>query len=215
MRKGAWFVTKVFRSKDYHALMWLFKKVFKKVFATKPQASRHGSAEIFIVCEGYLKPDKIDPRLLDPKHIFKEMEKEVDDSWEKGNQVSQLFKVIEKEKKKPVGYEDGETMIFKKVSVKDYLANETFAELLANYNEIEIDDEECLNHESTTTEVKECCKDLRVLVRKELKLLISWRKKLIKFFEDLPLYITRVSAGDADKLQSGLKTRMTYEITGS
>ena len=45
------------------------------------------------------------------------MEKEVEDSWEKGNQVSQLFKVIEKEKKKPVGYEDGETMIFKKVGV--------------------------------------------------------------------------------------------------
>ena len=70
------------------------------------------------------------------------------------------------------------------VSVKDYLANETFAELLANYNEIDIDDEECLNHESTTIEVKECCKDLRVLGRKELKLLIAWRKKLIKHFED-------------------------------
>jgi len=184
MRKGAWFVTKVFRSKDYHALMWLFKKLFKKVFATKPQASRHESAEIFIVCEGFLKPDKIDPRLLDPKHIFKEMEKEADSSWEKGNQVSQLFKVIEKEKKKPVGYEDGETIIFKKVSVKDYLANETFAELLANYNEIDIDDEECMNHEATTEEVKACCKDLRVLGRKELKLLITWRKKLIKHFED-------------------------------
>lgn len=184
MKKGGWFVTKVFRSKDYHALMWLFKKLFKKVFATKPQASRHESAEIFIVCEGFLKPDKIDPRLLDPKHIFKEMEKEVDESWEKGNQVSQLFKVIEKEKKKPVGYEEGETIIFKKVSVKDYLANETFAELLANYNEIDIDDDECLNHETTTTEVKECCKDLRVLGRKELKLLISWRKKLLKYFED-------------------------------
>jgi len=183
MRKGAWFVTKVFRSKDYHALMWLFKKLFKKVFATKPQASRHESAEIFIVCEGFLKPDKIDPRLLDPKHIFKEMEKETDDSWEKGNQVSQLFKVIEKAKKKAVGYED-ETILSKKVSVKDYLANETFAELLANYNEIEIDDADCLRHEATTPEVKECCKDLRVLGRKELKLLIAWRKKLIKFFDD-------------------------------
>merc|ERR1712212_1112520 len=112
------------------------------------------------------------------------MEKDVDDSWEKGNQVSQLFKVIEKDKKKAVGYEDGETIVFKKVSVKDYLANETFAELLAHCNEIEIDDEECLNHESTTIEVKECCKDLRVLGRKELKLLIAWRKKLLKFLED-------------------------------
>ena len=70
------------------------------------------------------------------------------------------------------------------VSVKDYLANETFAELLANYNEIEIDDADCLRHEATTPEVKECCKDLRVLGRKELKLLIAWRKKLIKFFDD-------------------------------
>jgi protocadherin Fat 1/2/3 len=33
--------------------------------------------------------------------------------------------------------------------------------------------------------------------------------------EDLPLYITRVSAGDADKLQGNKQTRMTYEITGS
>ena len=68
--------------------------------------------------------------------------------------------------------------------MKEYLANETFAELLANYNEIDIDDTECLSHEATTEEVKACCKDLRVLGRKELKLLINWRKKLIKHFED-------------------------------
>merc|ERR1712228_1024211 len=111
-----------------------------------------------------------------------------------GNQVSQLFKVIEKDKKKAVGYEDGETIVFKKVSVRDYLANETFAELLANYNEIEIDDEECLNHEATTTEIKECCKDLRVLGRKELKLLIAWRKKLLKHFED-----EQKAAGDGEE----------------
>ena len=43
------------------------------------------------------------------------MDKEADDLWEKGNQVSQLFRVIEKAKKKAVGYDEGDTSLFKKV----------------------------------------------------------------------------------------------------
>ena len=68
------FVTKIYRSRDSASFQWVLQQLFRDVTTFKPKASRQQSAEIFYVCQGYYKPDKIDPRMLDPKHIFEFVE---------------------------------------------------------------------------------------------------------------------------------------------
>ena len=74
--EGGTFVTKVFRSQDYNALIYVMKKLFQNVQATKPKASRNTSAEIFVVCQKFLAPKTLDPKFLDPKYAFAQVDDE-------------------------------------------------------------------------------------------------------------------------------------------
>lgn len=72
LKKNGTFITKIFRSRDYASLLWLFERIFNDVVSTKPLSSRGESAEIFVVCRGYLKPVDLDQKFFDPEYIFGE-----------------------------------------------------------------------------------------------------------------------------------------------
>ena len=134
LMKNGTFVTKIFRSKDYQSLIWVFNQLFKRVNATKPAASRHESAEIFVVCLGYKAPDKIDPKFLDPKHVFSEVEGSKD--VEGGVADNELINPERKKKAAADGYETGATMLFKVAKASDFIMGDKAIHVLNNCHEI-------------------------------------------------------------------------------
>ncbi|RIA92491.1 Spb1 C-terminal domain-containing protein [Glomus cerebriforme] len=174
LNKGGTFVTKVFRSKDYNNLMWVFNQLFKKVEATKPASSRNVSAEIYVVCRNFLAPKKIDPKLLDPRSVFKEV-----DIGTVNKSVDVLHP--EKKKRRREGYDDGDYTLFKAASVLDFIQSNDPIRFLGEVNKLNFDTDEAkklLNHEAITEEIKICCEDLKVLGKREFKNLLKWRNSV-------------------------------------
>ncbi|KAL4710726.1 hypothetical protein ACJJTC_004371 [Scirpophaga incertulas] len=170
LREGGWFVTKVFRSKDYHALLWVLKQFFKKVHATKPQASRNESSEIFVVCQGYVSPDSIDPKFLDPKYVF--------DDLEIAKKQSNILHPEKQKKAKAEGYKENDYTTHHKVLISQFMSVDDPIDLLQGCSEIVFDDKSIEEHPKTTDEIKICCQDIKVLGRKDIKFLLTWIKQM-------------------------------------
>ncbi|XP_071945821.1 pre-rRNA 2'-O-ribose RNA methyltransferase FTSJ3-like [Antedon mediterranea] len=177
LNKGGWFVTKVFRSKDYQALLWVLYQLFRKVHATKPQASRNESAEIFVVCQGFTAPDKIDQKFFDPKYIFKDV------NPDPKKKLTILMDPSKLKKAKALGYAEGDYTQHKQVLISDFLSTNEPIEMLNECNELVFDSDQLLNHRLTTEEIKKCCQDIRVLGRREVRELLQWRSKLRKLLD--------------------------------
>uniref|UniRef100_A0A8C7JUB6 pre-rRNA processing protein FTSJ3 n=1 Tax=Oncorhynchus kisutch TaxID=8019 RepID=A0A8C7JUB6_ONCKI len=190
LAKGGTFVTKVFRSKDYQPLLWIFQQFFKKVQATKPQASRNESAEIFVICQGYLAPDKIDNKFFDPKHAFKEVEV----------QAKAIKDLVPLKKPKAEGYTDGDLTLYHTFSATAFLKADNPVDFLSKANEINFDNPDLESHEATSDEVIECCRDIKVLGRKELRLLLNWRSKLRR-------YLAKKLKDEAKQLDEDIKKK--------
>lgn len=181
--EGGTFVTKVFRSKDYNALLWVFNQLFNKVEATKPPSSRNVSAEIFVVCRGFKAPKRIDPKFLDPRSVFAEL------SDPTPNNEAKVFNP-EKKKRKRDGYEDGDYIQYKEIPATEFIETTDPIAILGSLNKLTF--EQQTNRDialvaldklpETTDEIRKCCADLKVLGRKEFRMLLRWRMKAREIF---------------------------------
>eukprot|EP00898_Chlorokybus_atmophyticus_P000931 jgi/Chlat1/1839/Chrsp14S02230 len=199
---GGWFISKVFRSQDYNPLLYAFNQLFDRVESTKPMASRNTSAEIYVVCRGYKAPAKIDPRLLDSRHLFKETD-----------EAPKTVDVMRdtKRKRHREGYEDGASTLYKSCSVLDFVNSDKPVEMLGQYSNFSLSGPDCTavaSHANTTDEVrtwntgyllgcshiKELCADLKVLGKREFKQLLRWRVQMRQ-----QLNTTAVDASDDEE----------------
>ena len=183
LTEGGTFVTKVFRSKDYNALLWVFNQLFTKVEATKPPSSRNVSAEIFVVCSGFKAPKRIDPKFLDSRSVFAEL------SNPTPNNEAKVFNP-EKKKRKREGYEEGDYTQFKEAPASEYIQTADPIAMLGSLNKLTFEQQKngdialaALDKlPETTDEVRQCCVDLKVLGRKEFRTLLRWRLRARDIF---------------------------------
>lgn len=182
---GGWFVTKVFRSKDYNKLMWVFQQFFEKCEATKPPSSRNVSAEIFVVCKNFKAPKQIDPRLLDPKYVFEELQEKT------SNNQAKIYNP-EKKTRKREGYEDGDYLQFKRISALEFVKTDDPITCLGETSELTWDKsdpeiKQLKKLPQTTPDLLEQFKDLKVLGKKDFRVILKWRvaaRKLLGLDKD-------------------------------
>lgn len=227
LAQGGTFVTKVFRSNDYNSLLFVMHQLFNRVNATKPTASRNESAEIYVMCIGYKAPKSIDPRLLNPKYVFKDLSAEDFNDNKKDNKpdlfLNTVLKDLKKQKRNRDGYKDGEVTFFKKVSVLELCQTQRPVALLVDSSQFSFEPRLMVdlgvseadakriarlleNLEDTTSEFLSCCEDLKVLARREFKLILKWRanaRKALLAANLLDINTSKIGEGNDDMDDKG------------
>jgi len=207
------FVTKVYRSRDYASFLWICQQFFEEVTAFKPKASRVQSAEIFLVCQQYKAPEKIDPRMLDPKHIFEQVDGESTGGklavGAGGEGIHIFHKQWDQKKRAREGYDHShlDATMRHIQPVANFVQIEGLKDAInllstctgfrfacdkcqpAKKDDADAEKEEAchcqffLRHPLTTPETKACVSDLKVLNKSDFKGLLTWRTKMQEALE--------------------------------
>ena len=175
LKEGGWFISKVFRSSDYNSLIYVMRKLFNFVEATKPLASRSQAAEIFVVCSGFKNPSFIDNKLFDPKFALKQIESE---SEIKSNSIKSIKSIFDRKRNRG-GYNSDKLFIVKKF--KDFVECNNPYEYLSQVNKVSYEDDESqkyLKVVKVNFDYVLYFDDIQLLGKQEYKELIIWRNKI-------------------------------------
>eukprot|EP00933_Yihiella_yeosuensis_P029347 TRINITY_DN229_c2_g1_i1.p1 TRINITY_DN229_c2_g1~~TRINITY_DN229_c2_g1_i1.p1 ORF type:complete len:1075 (-),score=353.04 TRINITY_DN229_c2_g1_i1:211-3435(-) len=207
LKVGGTFVTKVFRSADYNSLLWVFKQLFNKVDATKPQSSRNVSAEIFVMCIGF-KGGKIDPRFFDTKWVFMENLDPLtgkaggEDEGPAKKPGASLAEYMKNAKKRHRGgYEEGDDLRI--IPAHEFITSSNPAEILINTHRLNLEapgSEPYKEHKLTTQEIRDLCADLKVLGKGDLSSLLKWRARILREEERAEMKAAKAKKEEASAL---------------
>ncbi|KMV65859.1 rRNA methylase [Encephalitozoon cuniculi EcunIII-L] len=156
LRKGGVFVTKVFRSQDYFSLLNVLSQLFGSVETSKPLSSRSQSAEIFLVCLGFIGEEDVDYSILEASAVFEEM--------------------------KGAGGYDGFNF-HKTLKLTEFLREDdpvVLSEMLLKYSEIEIDIDPGDVSKVLEPEFLDLFKDLQLLGKGDIRKILRKRSKIVK-----------------------------------
>ena len=132
-----------------------------------------------MVCREYKAPRHIDPKFLDAKAVFAELADPTP------NNEAKVFNP-DKKKRKREGYEEGDYTQYKSAPASEYIQTTDPIAMLGGLNAFHFDQppngDVALaaidKMPETTEEVRNCCADLKVLGRRDFKLLLRWRLKI-------------------------------------
>ncbi len=134
------------------------------------------------MCRDFLAPKHIDPKFLDPKHVFKDLAASAgtDKGASANNAQANVFHP-EKKRRKRDGYDEGDYTLFHKIPASDFVKGDDPISVLGVVNRIEFSTEEEKQWAAlpiTTDDIKANCDDLKVLGKGDFKALLRWRLAL-------------------------------------
>uniref|UniRef100_A0A803PJM9 Uncharacterized protein n=1 Tax=Cannabis sativa TaxID=3483 RepID=A0A803PJM9_CANSA len=183
-------------------------KLFERVVVHKPNSSRSVSAEIFVLAFNYKAPAKINPRILDVRHLFQGAIEP-----QKKKVLHDLGRVAKK--RHCHGYEDVDTTLRKVSTAAEFIWPETLLDILGSITSISFHDPTSLlinHHAVTTQEVKILCDDLGVLGKQDFKHLLKEMEELTHVLERKKKRVKKLHAKRQAKEK--LRKEMAMQMDG-